>query len=356
MTCGPHLNCFFMEPQENDKQDLTVDDYLEALQQRNLVYNHDFRYFSNPVTNGSTTECGIPDGWQYKNEGTDASISFDTNSKQLVIKKSSDGSVMSFRQALHEFPRWEQMLMGKVITACVVLDMDRSGDVNIVLSDAIDSTTITKSGKGSHEVTLQLKINSAAKSISITIETAVPVMTIRLTRVFVNAGMVALPNLPCVVQGIIGERRQYIATETPPAEELSLCNPPVELGNDYTRLNSVLNKRFGEGKNGNSLLIDMRGYFSRSWDNGASVDPNASDRTAPGSGTIKGDHVSTFEQDAFLKHDHGLSFSIDRPILTGKEGAATIINTSSTSKTQEAIDGKETRPKNIAELYTIKWA
>lgn len=329
-----------------------IDEHLYAMQQRNLVYNHDFRYFSNQIE----FSYGIPDGWCYEDKGVNGSINFDTNTERCIIKKSGNTSLMVFKQALHEFPRWKQMLLEKVVSVKVILNLNLAGDVSVTLSDGIDSSTIVKNGIGDFDVEVQLKVNKAAKSVWITISSAAPSIVISISKVYGNVGLIALENLPCIVQGIIGERKQYIGTEIPPAEELSLCQAPLELSNDYSRLNSVINNRFGKGTNGNSMLIDMRGYFSRAWNNAAKVDPDASNRKSPGTGTIEGDHVSTVEQDVFLKHDHGLGFSIDKTILMGDKSSTTIINTTSTSKTKETADGKETRPKNIAELYTIKWA
>lgn len=346
-----------MTNSENQQRNAIVDNYLFALQQRNLVYNYDFRYFSNRVVNGSITNYGIPDGWEYTDDGTNGSIDFDAASHQLVIKKSGGSETMTFSQALQEFPRWQQMLLNENIAVKVSLNIGLAGPVNITLTDGVSSVTATRSTKGDTEVELRLSVNKAAESLHIKIETAVPFMTIKLNYVCANVGQIALKNLPCIVQGIIGERRQYVATETPPAEELSLCNTPIELSNNYSRLNSVLNKRFGAGANGNSLLLDMRGYFSRAWDNGAGTDPDAGTRSAPGKGTITGDHVSTFEQDVFLKHDHGLNFSIDKPYAAGPSGTSfNVVDPTGTSDTTKENEGKETRPVNIAELYTIKWA
>ena len=335
---------------------LISEDYLYAIQQRNLVYNCDFRYFSNQVSNGNIIDYGIPDGWQYKDTGSNGSINFDTENNQLVIKKSQNTDLMQFSQALHEFPRWKKMLLSKTITAKVCLNLGLEGEISIILSDGISSTTVTKNGKGNWVVELHLKVDATASKVTISIQSAVPFMTINLSKVVANVGLVALENLSCIVEGVIGERKQYIATETSPAEELSLCNEPTELSSNHTRLDSVINGRFGRGQNGRSLLIDMRGYFSRAWNNGSAIDPDASKRKAPNSGTVTGDHVSTFEEDIFLKHDHGLNFGIDKPILTGDKGSATIVNTTVASKTNSTSEGKETRPKNIAELYTIKWA
>lgn len=333
-----------------------VANYLYALEQKNLVYNSHFKYFSNQKPNGTVVEYGIPDGWLYEDTGTNGSINFDETTNTCVIKKSSGNEKMIFKQYIHEFPRWEEMLIGKIISAKIILNISIAGLASITLSDGFDSNTITKNGPGQFEVDLKLKINTAAKFVYIAIESKEPFITLSISKVCANVGLITLSNLQCIIQGTIGQRKQYIATETPPAEELSLCREAIELGENFTRLDSVLNKRFGKGSNGRSMLIDMRGYFSRAWDNGATVDPDASNRKEPGTGNIKGDHVSTYQQDVFLKHNHGLNFNINKTILTGDKVAATVINTTDSSKTKDEKEGKETRPKNIAELYTIKWA
>jgi len=65
--------------------------------------------------------------------------------------------------------------------------------------------------------------------------------------------------------------------------------------------------------------------------------------------------VSTLEEDRFKEHVHGLDYSADKTIPSGDKGLEIAINTALTSET-EPIGGDETRPKNITELYTIKWA
>lgn len=336
---------------------IEIQDYLYALQQRNLVYNYDFKYFSNQIPNGGTIKYGTPDGWVYADAGSNGTIDFDNDTKRCVIKKSGGNELMTFTQALHEFPRWKQMLIGETVTGKIVLNTGIEGDVSVTLTDGVNSTRLTKSTKGDQEFNLQLKIDDLATQLILSIETKVPYMTLNIATCNVNVGQVSIKYLPCIVEGVIGERKQYIATETAPAEELSLCHGLAELTSEYTRLASVINNRFGvNSKTNNPYLINMGGYFSRAWDNGSGIDPDAANRTSPGEGTVKGDKVSTLEKDIFLKHNHGLDFSINKPILTGDAGSATVIDPSSTSKTNDESDGKETRPINIAELYTIKWA
>ena len=340
-----------------ENTNITTEDYLYALGQNNLVYNDDFRYFSNQTSKNGALIYGIPDGWLYNDNGSNGKISFDSNSGQLVILKSQTSDEMTFKQALHEFPRWKQMLPGKTASAQIVLSLKVSGEVTMQLSDGMDSSSVTVSQTGDYELNLRHTINPSATKLILGISSKVPNAEIRISQCCTNLAWVALRNLPCIIQGVIGERRQYIATEFAPEGEFSLCMAPIELDANYTRLNSILNYRFGKGPNGFSMLLDMRGYFSRAWNNQAGVDMDATERKAPGTGTITGDHVSTFENDIFKKHDHGLKFSTTAMIPPGNGPTPmSIIDTKSSSRTDVEADGLETRPKNIAELYTIKWA
>lgn len=340
----------------------SLEDILFAMQQNNLVYNHNFKLYSNQSAENNVLVYNHPDGWIYKDSGTNGEIGFDQGTGSCLIQKSTDSSEMTFSQFINEFPRWKEIIPGQKITASTIIENPASAktdfEINFYLKDGIStSSKIIPFESGSKKrIDIELFVSENAESVEIGIKSATPNAIIYIHKVFANIGEIALETLPCIVQGVIGERKQYIATEFPPSGEFSLCEEAVELSNSYTRLNSVLNDRFGKGPNGNSLLIDMRGYFSRAWDNGANNDPDAGNRRSPGKGTIKGDHVSTFENDIFKKHDHGLKFSTDLMITAGQGPSMSIINTKTTSKTDVEADGLETRPKNITELYTIKWA
>ena len=333
-------------------------DMLYALQQKNLVYNYDFLYFSNR----DNSLYNHPDGWIYENSSPNSEINFDERTGSCIIQKGKRNDPMSFKQYIDEFPRARSVISGQKISAKAVIINPASNntafDLSFYISDGSnsDEKTLQFSPGDTREVTIQLLIRGNYDRVSVGIESSTEDAIIYIQKIYANIGEIALESLPCMVQGYIGERKQYIATEIPPAEELSLCEAPKELTDQYTRLNSVLNHRFGKG-NTNSMLIDMRGYFSRCWDNGAHVDTDAGGRTEPGTGKVKGDHVSTFEEDAFLKHDHGLNFDFKKPLPhTPGQTQAMIVNTAGTSKTEIEKDKDETRPKNIAELYTIKWA
>lgn len=344
-------------------------DILNALQQRNLVYNSNFLYYSNKETKDSLTTYNHPDGWVYNDSGENKEIGFNLETSSCLIQKSSDDSKMTFKQVISEFPRWKTTLKEKKVSACAIILNPKSSAKNFKLTFSINdgvsnnSKTIVLSPGETTSVSLDLNIDAEPLILELSIESSTKSAIIYIQKVYANIGNISLETLPCMVQGVIGERKQYITTENPPAEELSLCNDKVDLSEDFTRLRSVINNRFGiNEENGNPYLISMAGYFSRAWNNGAkidgvNIDPNADERTAPDGGTITGDNVSTFESDAFLKHKHGLEFSVgSAQSTTGGTGPNTNLVTPVKSNTNEALDGKETRPKNIAELYTIKWA
>lgn len=336
------------------KMSVKTEDYLYALQQRNLVYNHDFRYFSNRVLKGNVVEYGVPDGWVYQaHEG--GRLDYDSLTHQFVIQKSDDSSEMQFSQAIHEFPRWQQMLHGETVTAKVVLSADIDGEIKVSLFDGISRSSVTHTTSGILEFDLQIDVDQNARQLVLSISTSVANMVIKISSCLANVGQVALKHLPCMVVGVIGERKQYIATEHAPAEELSLCNGVADIPKTYTRLRSVINNRFGTNpENNNPYLINMSGYFSRAWNNGANVDPDARDRKAVLKGNVNGDHVGTVQKDEFKKHSHQLLFSQSHT-YEGDRSPSNGLSAMNTSNTDRE-GGNETRPTNITELYTIKWA
>ena len=349
----------------------SINDMLFAMQQQNLVYNHNFLYYSNKKIVDSSVAYNHPDGWIYKDLGANGEISYDEGTTSCLIQKSSDDSLMTLSQIINEFPRWQETLLGQKICAKVIIQNPLAAKTDFNLDFSIDDG-YSKSTKrilfkpgDKTEVSIKIDVNPKAVKIKVYIECSTKKAIIYVNKISANIGKITLDTLPCIVQGVIGERKQYIATENPPIEELSLCNESRELSNNYTRLNSVLNGRFGIGNNGNSMLVNMSGYFSRAWNNGAKIDPDADQRTLNGSNTKIGDYVGSFEQDAFLKHSHSLDYKVGTaPTAMGGTGATSNLVNPITAYTNgafdidknQAMDGEETRPKNIYELYTIKWA
>src|SRR6218665_273077 len=299
---------------------VSMEEYLYALQQRNLVYNYNFKYFSNFNTLPNSLSSGHPDGWVYTNTGSSGNIQPSGDKCRIIVN--ADGNMMSLTQALHEFPRWEDQIAGKTVSIEMQLLLSKGCKVAVSLSDGITTVTeeMTSSNGGDVIINLQLEVNDAPTQLILGVSSSTKSASITLSKVFGNVGLIALENLPCIISGIIGERKSYISTQVAPAEELSICNNlSVDLKNDYTRLNSVLNGRFGKDSSDNPLLPNVSGYFSRAWDNGKKLDQNSSDRKMMGRETIVGDFVGTWEPDCFKTHLHELKFA-STPIVSAAQG------------------------------------
>lgn len=343
------------------KTTLNTEDLFFLLQQRNLVYNYNFINFSNRGDAVTPDEYGHPDGWLYTNDGSGAAIGLDESTGACRIKKSSDDSEMVFSQMISEFPNWQFILRGEKVSSTVEVTNNWTDTFEIVveLSDGKTSSVISREVKSSttEKIELSHNVNSHASNLKYTITCSTPNAEILIHKAYANIGDSALDSLRCMVEGFIGERKQYVSTNTPPTTELSLCEESKKLSEyegSYTRLSSYLNGAFG-GDMADSYLPDVRGYFSRAWDHGAGLDTNAADRAALGEGSITGDNVGTVEEDIFKEHKHQLKFVLT-PIAWEKGSPVKALNDGS-SETELAGEGdKETRPKNVAELYTMKWA
>jgi microcystin-dependent protein len=132
------------------------------------------------------------------------------------------------------------------------------------------------------------------------------------------------------------------------------------------------------GSSGASFrLPDLRGMFLRGQDDGANQDPDNGSRTARYSGGATGNNVGSYQNDIFGSHNHGGStgtagahnHSVSRPdgwaeaggsywqdIVT--KGSWTSVNTSTDGNHSHSISnsgGSETRPRNAAVYYIIKY-
>jgi len=340
----------------NSEASLNIPDTLYAMQQKNLVYNGIFKYFSNQEIDNGSVIFNHPDGWIYSNSGKNGQIVQTDTACRIVVN--TVGNPMSLTQALHEFPRWGDYLKGNTVTVNVNITLKKDTVIEIILMDGVTEIEHHKviQEDGTYLFKLQLDMAQKANGLFLIIKSATNGAVIEILSVYGNVGKTAIETLPLMVNGIIGERKQYIATQTAPAEELSLCLlTPYELSKDQSRLNSVLNGRFGLGDNGFSLLPNVRGHFSRVWDNGSSTDPDAKDRKAFPEGSVTGDRVGTLQDDEFTQHQHDLLFSLAEPITIGEGAPAKGLIVEPHSKTQPS-GGKETRPKNFSELYTIRWS
>ena len=119
-----------------------------------------------------------------------------------------------------------------------------------------------------------------------------------------------------------------------------ICNGAAVSRSTYSSLFSAIGTRFGSGNGSTTFNIpDLRGEFIRGWDDGRGVDSGRS--------------LGSFQADQFKSHNHNYTatnFSGHITRLTGGADSATH-GTRATTNT----GGNETRPRNIALRYYIKY-
>lgn len=368
---GDHLRANNAEIWANFAEIVNTLDTLNTLNElaaapQNLVYNYDFRYYSNQLsTIASWYSYKHPDGWVYTDSGTDGKIGYDTASECCKFQTSSDGiGTRSFKQALHEFVNWKKLLQGKTVTLKAFL---KGANATVRITDGVTSQSAALQNTGGiEEITLQIVVSAVATELTVLIESSTASNTIEVYKVYANRGNYAIETLPCIIQGKIGELKSYDATEIAPAGEFE-CNG-IELPAGYTRLDSFLNGKFGTGSNKRSNLQDGRGRFERQWAHGTGVDPDAASRTTRGDGTT-GDHVGTLQSYALLGHHHDTQWWMGTgPLTTGYPWIGTVPNkgglqlnsgveakTAITDGTSVLKLSTENRPVNVYVLKTIRW-
>lgn len=155
---------------------------------------------------------------------------------------------------------------------------------------------------------------------------------------------------------------QY-ASPNPPDGYLK-CNGYALSRTVYSRLFNAIGTTFGEGDGSTTFNIpDLRGVYARAWDEGRGIDPLRI--------------FGSYQEDSYKNHSHTASSSTagahTHGILGGNANAGTnrgntSSNTNYTIPTNSAGDhthtitvnesttgSSETRPKNIALLYCIKY-
>ena len=224
---------------------------IYAASQRNLVYNYDFRYFSNQASViAAWYDYMHPDGYIYSDNGTDGKIGYDTTLKCCKIMTSTDGSGMRvFKQALHEFVNWRETLRGSTVTLKAFI----KGNAIMKLADGVNVTSHLLQNTGAiEEVELQIEVSNLANELTFSIESSTAANVIEVYKVYANRGQEAIESLSCIIQGVIGEIKTYDSTKTPSSGEFELNG--IELPENYSRLDSFVNKKFGVGGNGRSKL------------------------------------------------------------------------------------------------------
>lgn len=124
-----------------------------------------------------------------------------------------------------------------------------------------------------------------------------------------------------------------------------LCNGAAVSRITYRNLFEVVSILYGSGNGGTTFnLPDLRGEFIRGWDNGRGVDT--------------GRTVGSFQADEFKAHDHSLVGQLQAFTPATGSGKFTLhsgVGSGFNSNYIENAGGAETRPRNIAMAYIIKF-
>lgn len=126
------------------------------------------------------------------------------------------------------------------------------------------------------------------------------------------------------------------------------CNGAAISRTTYSNLFAEIGETFGAGDGVNTFNIpDFRGEFLRGWDHGSGNDPDAASRTG-------GDTIGSSQGSAFEAHTHSVT------VRDGSTGSAylqagTSHKLGSLSTNTGSNGGNETRPRNVAVMYCIKY-
>jgi microcystin-dependent protein len=140
----------------------------------------------------------------------------------------------------------------------------------------------------------------------------------------------------------------------PEAAGWMLCDGRYLAIASYPELFAVLGSLYGT--QGDSFrLPDYRGLFLRGVDAGSGMDPNAATRVGPlGTGTSSG--IGSLQCDALQDHKHSYNaVTLTTPAGQGSDGGQIASSEQTTPPDRPARISPETRPKNIAVNYLIKF-
>jgi microcystin-dependent protein len=139
--------------------------------------------------------------------------------------------------------------------------------------------------------------------------------------------------------GFVGEVTAMAASSVP--TNWLECDGAAVNRTTYAALFAVISTIYGVGDGSTTFnLPDLRGEFIRGWDNGK--------------GTDSGRGIASSQTDDFKAHTHTLGSR-----LTGAAGVeplrAATASGAFTEKTTSSTGGTETRPRNIAMMFVIKY-
>ena len=147
-----------------------------------------------------------------------------------------------------------------------------------------------------------------------------------------------LLNIPVVPAGKV----DVFSSNVVPAGYLE-CNGSEISRTTYSDLFTAIGTTYGAGDGTTTFnIIDLRGEFIRGWDNGRGIDV--------------GRTLGSFQLDDFKSHDHNVYPHAGHLGGSNNSGAGggDIVSTVESGKTSDT-GGAETRPRNIALMYCIKY-
>ncbi len=137
-----------------------------------------------------------------------------------------------------------------------------------------------------------------------------------------------------------------------------LCDGRYLKADSYPELYAVLGELYGTQSSGVDLefrIPDYRGLFLRGADAGAGMDPDAAQRLNP-TGNHTANVVGSLQCDAIQDHTH--QYDVTQPAGISQSGSAagtTVTSKATSSPDKPARTTTETRPKNVAVNYIIKY-
>jgi microcystin-dependent protein len=192
--------------------------------------------------------------------------------------------------------------------------------------DGSGLTGVTAVGSG---VVLQNNGSPVGAAATLNFSTGLTVST-------VSAGIATISTISSEIVGSVIS----VAYSTAPTGYLK-ANGAAISRSTYSTLFTAIGTTFGVGDGSTTFNVpDLRGEFVRGWDDSRGVD--------------SGRGFGSFQADDFKSHTHTVAIAISRnPAIQNTAGGSTLGG--SGSITSSSVGGTETRPRNIALLYCIKF-
>ncbi len=251
-------------------------------------------------------------------------------------------------------------------------------DINVTADANIGGDVIVTGEMRSTNASGKLEINDAVHvAESLDLSTGATVNEFSTDGTMADDSDTAVPTEQAVKTYVDAKIQEFIddqlvgcvaafAVDSPPDGWLE-CNGDDVDRTTYANLFARIQTTFGAGNGTTTFNIpDLRGEFIRGWDHGEGNDPDAASRTDSGDGTT-GDNLGTKQADAFQDHGHDHQYA-----LYADTGGSGIFASGSTGPdvgvtggiihTPEAYGANpaprftsETRPRNVALMYCIKY-